>query len=64
MRIFPGGTYIQGASISRRREYPNESSDDDNTNMRPYMDHRPHESGRYPGQSGRPPDQRRYPHRD
>ena len=30
-----GGTYIQGTSISRRREYPGESSDDDNVNRRP-----------------------------
>ena len=34
-----GGTYLQGASISQRREYPGESSDDDNVNRRPYRDH-------------------------
>ena len=51
-----GGTYIQGASISQRREYPNESSEDNNANRRPYRDQRPPERGRYPGQSGRPPE--------
>ena len=30
-----GGTYIQGASITQRREYPRESSEEDNTNRRP-----------------------------
>ena len=53
-----GGTYIQGASILQRREYPGESSDDNNINRSPYRDQRPPERGRYPGQSGRPPDQR------
>ena len=33
-----GGTYIQGASISERREYPEESSEDNNTNRRPYRE--------------------------
>ena len=51
-----GATYVQGASISRRREYPGESSDDDNVNRRPYRDWRPPERGRHPNQSGRPPD--------
>ena len=32
-----GTTYVQGASIPRR-EYPGESSDDDNVNRRPYRD--------------------------
>ena len=59
-----GGIYIQGTSISRRREYPRESSVDANINRRPYRDWRPPERGRYPSQSGRPPDQRRYPNRD
>ena len=58
-----GGTYVQGASISQRREYPGESSDNDNVDRRPYRDRRPPERGRYPSQSGRPPDQRRYPDR-
>ena len=49
-----GGTYLQGASISQRREYPGESSDDDNVNRGPYSDQRPPERGRYPSQSGRP----------
>ena len=53
-----GGTYIQGASISHRREYPDESSEDNNANRRPYRDQRPPERGRYPAQSGRPPKQR------
>ena len=51
-----GGTYIQGASILQRREYPGESSDDDNINRRPYRDQRPPERGRYPSQIGRPLD--------
>ena len=51
-----GGTYIQGASISQRREYPRESSEDDNTNRRPYREQRPPERGRFPSQSGRSPD--------
>ena len=51
-----GGTYLQGASISQRRKYPGESSDADNVNRRPYRDQRPPERGRYPSQSGRPPD--------
>ena len=58
-----GGTYVQGASIPRRMEYPGESSDDDNVNRRPYRDQRPLEKGRHPNQSGRPPDQRGYPDR-
>ena len=55
-----GGTYLQGSSISQRREYPGESSDDDHVNRRPYRGWRPPERGRYPSQSGRPPDQRGY----
>ena len=51
-----GDTYIQGASILQRRKYPGESSDDDNINRRSYRDWRPPERGRYPSQSGRPPD--------
>ena len=58
-----GGTYVQGASISWRREYPGESSDDDNVNRRPYRDQRPPVRGRYPSQSGRLPDWRGYPDR-
>ena len=42
-----GGTYVQGTSISQRREYPGESSDDDNVNRRPYRDQRPPERGRH-----------------
>ena len=61
---FQGGTYIQGASITQRREYPRVSSEDDNTNRRPYREWRPPERGRYPNHSGRPPNQGRYPNRD
>ena len=59
-----GGTYIQEASITQRREYPRESSEDDNTNRRAYREWRPPERGRYQNQSGRLPDQERYPNRD
>ena len=59
-----GGTYIQEASITQRREYPRESSEDNNTNRRPYREQRPPDRGRYPNQSGRPPDRGRYPNRD
>ena len=58
-----GGTYIQVASISQRREYLGESIDDDNVTRRQYRDWRPPERGIYPSQSGRPPDQRGYPDR-
>ena len=56
--------YLQGGSISQRREYPGESSDDENVNRRPYKDRRPPARGRYPSQSGMPPDQRGYPTRN
>ena len=58
-----GGTYVQGASIPKRREYPGESSVDDNVSRRPYRYQRPPERGRHPNQSGRQPDQRGYPYR-
>ena len=32
------GTYVQGTSLSGRREYPGESSDDHDVNRRPYRD--------------------------
>ena len=51
------GTYLQGTSVSHRREYLGDSSDDN----RSYRDQRPPERGRYPNQSGRPPDRGRYP---
>ena len=57
------GTYVQGAPISRRREYSGGSSGDDNVGRRSYRDQRPPERGRYPNQSGRPPDQGGYPDR-
>ena len=64
MRIFPRRHIYSRASISQRREYPGESSDDDNINRRPYRDWRPPERGRYPSQSGRPLDQRGYPNKN
>ena len=33
-----GGTYVKEASMPRRREYPGESSNDDNVNRSPYRD--------------------------
>ena len=55
-----GGTYLQGTSTSRRKEYPRESNDDTYNDRRSYRDQRPPERGRYQGQNGRPPDRRRY----
>ena len=55
-----GGTYIQEASITQRREYPGVSSDDN----RSYRGCRPPERGRYPNWNGRLPDRERYPDRD
>ena len=43
-----GGTYIQGTSITCRREYPRESNEENNTNRSPYREWRPPERGRYP----------------
>ena len=57
-----GGTYVPGASMLRRREYPGGSGNDDDY-RRPYRDWRPPERGRYPNQGGRPPDQGGYPDR-
>ena len=57
-----GGTYVQGASMPRRREYPGGDSKDDDY-RRPHRDQRPPERGRYPNHGGRPPDQRGYPDR-
>ena len=56
------GTYVQGASMSRRREYPGGDSHDDNY-RRPHRNWRPPERGRYPNQAGRPSDQGGYPDR-
>ena len=51
-----GGTYVQGASMQRRREYPG----GDSMMMMIIEGHieieRPPERGRYPNQGGRPPD--------
>ena len=48
------GTYLQGTSASNRRDYLEDSSDDN----RSYI------SQRYPNERGRPPDEGRYPNRD
>ena len=55
-----GGTYIQGAPITQRREYPGDSSDDN----RSHRGQRPPKRGRYPNQNGRLPDRGRYPDKD
>ena len=54
------GTYLPGTSVSCRREYLGDSSNDN----RSYQGQRPPERGRYPNQNGRPPDRGRYPDRD
>ena len=54
------GMYLPGTSVSHRREYPGDSSDDN----RSYRGQRPPERGRYPSQNGRRPDRGRYPDRD
>ena len=42
-----GGIYIQSASITQKREYPGDSSDDND--RRSNRNQRPPERGRYPG---------------
>ena len=54
------GMYLPGTSVSCRREYPGESSDDN----RSYRGQRTPERGRYLSQNGRLPDRRRYPDRN
>ena len=54
------GTYLPGTSVSHRREYLGDSSN----NNRSYRGWRPPERGRYPSQNGRLPDRGRYPDRD
>ena len=54
------GTYLPGTSVSHRREYPGDSSN----NNRSYRGQRPPERGRHTSQNGRPPDRGRYPDRD
>ena len=49
-----GGTYVQGASMPRRRKYPVGHNDDDDY-RRPHRDWSPLERGRYSNQGGRPP---------
>ena len=46
------GTYVQGTSTSRRREYPGEGNDDEY--RRSYRDRNPPERRRYSNQGGRP----------
>ena len=50
-----GGTYVQRAHATRRREYPGGNSDSDGPRG-PHRDWRPPDRGRYPNRSGRPPD--------
>ena len=54
------GMYLPGTSVSCRREYLGDSSNDN----RSYQGWRPPERGRYPSQNGRLPDRGRYPERD
>ena len=49
-----GGTYVQGASATRRREYPGGDSDN-NGARRPHRDQRPPDRGKYPNQGRTPP---------
>ena len=49
-----GGTYVQRAPITRRREYPGGDSDNDGP-RRPHRDWRPPDRGRYSNRDGRPP---------
>ena len=48
------GIYPQGISTSHRRDYPDDSSDEN----------RSYKGQRYPNERGRPPDEGRYPNRD
>ena len=50
-----GGTYVQRAPITRRREYPGGSSNSYGP-MRPHRDWRPLDRGSYPDRGERPPD--------
>ena len=52
--------YLQGTSVSCRREY----SDDSGGDNRSYRGLRPPKRGRYPNQNGRLPDRGKYPDRD
>ena len=54
------GTYLLGTSVSCRREYLGDSSNDN----RSYRGQRPPERRRYPNQNGRLPDRGRYPDRN
>ena len=45
-----GGTYIQGASMPRGREYPGGNGNGNDDYRRSYRDQRPPERGRYPNQ--------------
>ena len=48
------GIYPQGTFTANRRNYPDDSSDDN----------RSYRGQRYPDERGRPPDEGRYPNRD
>ena len=48
------GIYPQGMSASNRRDYPDDSRDDN----------RSYRSQRFPNERGQPPDEGRYPNRD
>ena len=54
------GMYLSGTSVSHRREYLGDSSDDNSS----YQGQIPPERGRYPSQNGRLPDRGRYLDRD
>ena len=58
-----GGTYMQKATVFRRREYPEEGDGNDNY-RRPSQDQRPPDRGGYPNGGRRPPDRRGYPNGD
>ena len=50
-----GDTYVQKAYMTRRREYPEEDSNNDSS-RRPHRNWRTPDRGRYSNQCGRPPD--------
>ena len=55
-----GGTYVQRATVTRRREYPGGDSNNDGPRG-PHKDWKPPDRGRYSNRGGRPPDQGGYP---
>ena len=58
-----GGTYVQRASATSRREYPGEGSGNDDY-RRLHRDQRPPDRGGYANGGGRPPDGGGYPNGD